>query len=100
MQVARRSQAPIRLITRVYQIAIDVVLQDELRRVKPVIEYLATHDMPTDSPAVLVALVLEPVMPKKLSIEVVRLVRRVVDMVLGTLEDEEAMVVDQFFSTI
>jgi hypothetical protein len=39
-------------------------------------------------------------MPKKLSIEVVRFVRRVVDMVLGTPKDEEAMVVNQFFSTV
>lgn len=76
------------------------MFHDELRWVEPVIEYLAAHDVPADSPAVLIALILKPVVTEKLSVEVVCLVGRVVNVILGTLEDEEAMVVDQFFSTV
>lgn len=87
------------------------MFQDEMRSVKPidlhelerygrggqgnipVIEDLASHDMSSDSPAILVTFLAQPVMPKGLCVKVIGLVGRMVDVRLGTFEEEEAMVV-------
>lgn len=66
----------------------------------PVIEDLAAQDMPADTPAVLVPLLPQPVVAKELGVEVVRLKRRVVDVTLGALEHEEAVVVHEFLATV
>lgn len=49
--------------------------------------------MSPDAPAILVALVTQPVVAKHLRVEVVRLEAGVVYMALWTLKEEEAMVV-------
>lgn len=56
--------------------------------------------MPSHSPAVLVALVPKMVMAQKLGVKVIRLIGGMVDVVLGTLEEEEAVVVDKLGSTV
>lgn len=94
MQPIRAGLGALRGVLLVEQVAVDVVLEDELGRVEPVVEDLAAHDVPADAPAVLVALVAQPVVTQDLGVEVVRLEGRVVHMALGTLEEEEAVVVD------
>jgi hypothetical protein len=56
--------------------------------------------MPSHSPAVLVALLSEMIMAQELGIEVIRLIGGMMNVVLGTLEEEEAVVVDKFGSTV
>lgn len=76
----------------VRQIPVCIMLDNESRWIKPrnrksvskdpkysrslpVVEDLATHDMPTHSPAVSIALLSQPVMPEQLSTEIMRLER-------------------------
>ena len=66
----------------------------------PVIEDLAAHDVAPDAPAVGVPLLAEPVVAQHLGVKVVRLERRVVDVHLGALEEEEAVVVDQVVAAV
>lgn len=66
----------------------------------PVVKDLAAHDVPPDAPAVPVALVAQPVVTQHLGIEVVSLKGRVVDVHLGALEEEEAVVVDQLVAAV
>ena len=56
--------------------------------------------MSSHSPAVLVALLPEMVMTQELGVEIIRLVGGVMDVILGTLEEKEAVVVDKFGSTV
>lgn len=44
------------LCCRVDQITIDVMFEDELGRIVPVVEYLTSHDVPSNAPAILVPL--------------------------------------------
>ncbi len=60
----------------------------------PVVEDLTPENVPADAPAVLVPLLAQPVVAEDLGVEIVRLVRGVVDVVLGPLVEEEAVVVD------
>ncbi len=84
----------------VQQIAVDVVLEDEPRRIEPVVEDLAAHDVPSHAPAVLISRMTQPVVPEHLGVEVVRLEGRVVHVVLGSLEEEEAVVVYELVSAV
>ena len=56
--------------------------------------------MAADAPAVGVPLMAQPVVAEHLCIKVVRLKRRMVDMHLGALEEEEAVVVDQVVAAV
>lgn len=87
-------------IVLVEQVTVDVVLEDEAGRVEPVVEDLASHDVAADAPAVLVALVAEPVVAQDLGVEVVGLEGGVVHVALGALEEEEAVVVDLLVAAV
>ena len=82
------------------QIPIHIMLQDKLGRIKPVIKDLAAHDVPPDAPAVGVALLAQPVVAEHLGVKVVGFEGGVVDVRLGTLEEEEAVVVDEFGAAV
>jgi len=56
--------------------------------------------VPADAPAVGVPLLAEPVVAEHLGVKVVGLERRVVDVHLGALEEEEAVVVDQLVAAV
>lgn len=100
MQPIRASLRPLGWILAVEQVAINIVLEDELGRVEPVVEDLAAHDVAADAPAVLVALVAQPVVAEDLGVKVVRLEGRVVHVALGALEEEEAVVVDLLVAAV
>jgi hypothetical protein len=87
-------------LVHIQQIAVHVVLHDEARRVKPVVEDLATHDMSSHAPAVFVALLAQPVVTKDLRVKVMGLVRCVVDVELGALEEEKDVMVYQLLSAV
>lgn len=78
------------------QIAIREVLQDEVARIKPVIEDLATQNVPTNSPAQIVSLGRQKVVTQLLYVEVMNLECRMCDMRvqvrLRWLEEERMMV--------
>lgn len=90
----------LRRVLPVEQVAVDVVLEDELGGVEPVVKDLAAHDVAADAPAVLVALVAQPVVAQDLGVEVVGLEGGVVHMALGALEEEEAVVVDLLVAAV
>lgn len=66
----------------------------------PVIKDLTTHDMTTNSPAVLIPFATKPVVPQNLRVKVVRFVRRVVNVRLGAFEKEETVMVHQLGATV
>ena len=72
----------------------------KIKQNAPVIKDLAAHDVAADAPAVLVALLAQPVVAEHLGVKVVRLKRRVVDVHLGALKEEEAVVVDQLVAAV
>lgn len=100
MQPIRTSLSPLRRILAVEQVPVDVMLEDELARVEPVVKDLAAHDVAPHAPAVLVALVAQPVVAQDLGVKVVGLKGRVVHVALGALEEEEAVVVDLFVAAV
>lgn len=100
MQAVRGRQGALRRVGIVEQITIDVVLQHEPAGVKPVVKYLAPHDVPAHAPAVLIPLVPQPVVAQDLGVEVVRLEGRVVHVAPFTLKEEEAVVVDLLVATV
>jgi hypothetical protein len=56
--------------------------------------------VPSNAPAILIALVTQVVVPKHLDVKVVNLERGMMDMRLGAFKDEEAVVVCKGFSQI
>lgn len=100
VQIIRRSLSMMRRLSHIQQIAIDVVLEDEARGVKPVVKDLAAHDVPADAPAVGVPLVTQPIMTQNLGVEVVRLEGGVVHVHLWPFEEEEAVVVYQLVAAV
>lgn len=100
MQPVRARLRSLRGVLAVEQVPVDVVLEDEAGRVKPVVKDLAAHDVAADAPAVLVALVSQPVVAQDLRVKVVRLKGGVVHVALGALEEEEAVVVDLFVAAV
>lgn len=66
----------------------------------PVVENLTTHHVSPHPPAVLVALLSEMVMAEELRIEIIGLVRGMVDMVFRTFKEEETMVINKFRSAV
>jgi hypothetical protein len=100
MQPIRTSLRPLRRILAVEQVPVDIVLEDKLAGVKPVVKDLAAHDVAPDAPAVLVTLVAQPVVAQDLGVKVVRLKRGVVHVALGALEEEEAVVVYFFVAPV
>lgn len=101
MQVIRRRLILVRRLVHRKQITINIVLQNETRRVKPVVKDLAAHDVPPDAPAILPPLMAQPVVAEDLGVEVVRLKGRVVHVRgAGPLEEEEAVVVDELVASV
>lgn len=100
MQPIRARLGSLRGVLPVEQVTVDVVLEDELGGVEPVVKDLAAHDVAADSPAVLVALVAQPVVAQDLGVEVVGLEGGVVHVALGTLEEEETVVVDLLVAAV
>ena len=76
------------------------MFENETRRIKPVVKDLTAHNMPSHTPAVCVALVAKPVMTKNLRVKVVCLKRRVMNMHLGALEKEEAVVINEIVASV
>lgn len=89
-----------RRLIHIEQIPIDVMLEDKVGGIKPVVENLAPHNVSTHPPTIGVTLLAEPVMAENLGIKVVSLEGGMVDVHLGTLEEEEAVVVYPFFATV
>lgn len=56
--------------------------------------------MSSDTPAILIAFLPKPVVAKELRVEVVRFIRRVVNVELGSLVEEETMVIDLLTAAI
>lgn len=100
VQVVGRGEGVLGGLAVVEQVAVDVVLHDEGVRVEPVVEDLGAHDVAADAPAGAVAAVAEPVVAQHLRVEVVRLVRGVVHVELGALEEEEAVVVHRLGAAV
>lgn len=118
MKIVRRSKASIRNVAGVHQVAIHIMLHDEARGVKPsnvsnpayiriqwtkhapIIKDLASHDVPSNTPTVLVAFLAKPVVAQNLGVEIDRLKRGVVDVRLGALEEEEAVVIHRLRASI
>lgn len=48
-------------VARVHKVTVNVMFEYEFGRVKPIVEDLAAHDVPSDAPAVLVPLVAQPI---------------------------------------
>lgn len=76
------------------------MLEDEARWIEPVVKNLTAHDMAADTPAIFVALLAQPVVTKRLCVEVMRFVRRMMHMILGAFEEEEAMVINKFCTPV
>lgn len=100
MQPIRACLADARLRRLIHQIAIRIVFYDEPARIVPVIEDLTAHDMAAHAPAILPPLLPQPVVAQHLHVEVVDLETTVMDVPFGTLEDEEGVVVDEFFAAV
>lgn len=97
MQVVRTSQCPLRWVIDIQQISINIMLHHEFARIKPVVKDLATHNMPSHAPAILIALVPQPVMTQHLGIVVVGLKAAVVHVGCARpLKEEETVVIDLF----
>lgn len=114
MKITRSCFTSICLVIRVDKVTIDIMFQYEAGRIKPahfilnsprpgqklyirvhipVIEDLTTHYMSANSPAILITLLTKVIVTKKLCIKVISLIRRMVNMRHGTLEEEEAMMI-------
>lgn len=89
-----------RRLVHIQQIPIHIVLQNKPGRIKPVIKDLAAHDVSPNTPAVGVALLAQPVVAEHLGVEVVGFEGGVVDVRLGALEEEKAVVVDEFGAAV
>lgn len=100
MQPVRARLSSLRGVLPVEQVTVDVVLEDKFGGVEPVVEDLAAHDVAAHAPAVLVALVAQPVVAQDLGVEVVSLEGGVVHVALGALEEEEAVVVDLLVAAV
>ena len=90
----------VRRLALVQEIAVDIVLEDEARGVEPVIEYLAAHYVPAYAPAVLVAVLPEPVVAQHLGVEIMRLEGGVVHVILGAFEEEETVMVYKLIASV
>lgn len=66
----------------------------------PVVKDLTPNHVSSHTPAVCVSLMPQPIVPQHLSIEVVRLERRVVYVRLWSFEEEEAVVVDKLPASV
>lgn len=65
----------------------------------PIIKDLTSHDMAAYAPTKLVTLFSQPVVAQDLGVKIVRFERGVVDVELGALKEEEAVMVDEFLAT-
>lgn len=66
----------------------------------PVVKYLASEDVSTNTPTYLMSLLYEPIMTQCLCIKVMNLKRRMVNMRLGSFIKEEAVVINHFLTAI
>lgn len=97
MQIVRTSQRPLGRIIDIQEISINIMLHHKSTRIKPVVKDLTTHNMPSHAPAVLIALVPQPIMTQHLSVVVVRLEAAVVHVRCArALKEEEAVMINLF----
>ena len=87
-------------LIHIEEVTVDIVLENKAGWVEPVIEDLATHYVSTNTPAVLVALMTKPIVTEHLSVEIVGFEGRVVDVHLGSLKEEEAVMVNKVVSAV
>ena len=66
----------------------------------PIIENLTAQYMSPNPPTILIALLNQPIVPEDLRVEIKDLERRVVHVHLGSLEEEEAVMVDEFQAAV
>ena len=66
----------------------------------PIIENLTSQYMPPDPPTVLVSLLNQPIVPEHLRVEIEHFEGRMVHVRFGALEEEEAVVVDEFSAPV
>lgn len=100
MQVIRSSLSSIDRRFIINQIPINIMLQNEPARIKPIIENLTAHHMSANSPAIFVFLFDQPIMSQHLDIEIEDLETRVVDVELGAFEEEKRVVIHPFRTPI
>lgn len=101
VQIIRTSQRPLRRIVDIQEISINIMLHHESAGIKPVIKDLAAHNVPAHAPAVLIALVPQPIMAQYLRIVVVRLKATVVHVrCTWTFKEEEAVVINLFIALV
>lgn len=74
--------------------------QQQKNKDVPIVENLTPQNMPPDAPAILIPFLDEPVVPDDLGVKVKDLEGGVVDVVFGALEEEEAVVVDEFVPAV
>jgi hypothetical protein len=84
----------------VHQVPVNIMLQYESRRIEPVIEDLASHNMSSHAPTVLPPLMPQPVMTKNLRVKVMCLKARMMDMALRAFEEEKAVVVHELLAAV
>jgi len=100
MQVIRGGLGRINRGLVVHQIPIHVMLQNKTARVKPVIEDLTPHDMPTHAPTILILFLGQPVVSQHLNIEIEHLKGGMMDVKFRTFEEEKAVVVNPLTAAI
>lgn len=100
MQTIRRCLGALCRIGTIQKIPVDVMLHYESAGIKPIIKDLAPHDVPTYTPAVLIALMSQPVVTKDLGVDVVRFKGRMVDVAFWALEEEEGVMVDPLVTAV
>jgi hypothetical protein len=76
------------------------MLENESTLIEPIIKDLTSHHMPPNTPTVLVFLLCEPGMSKHLYIKIKDLETGMMDMKFRSSEEEKAMVVNPFRSSI
>src|SRR6266446_658678 len=91
-EVFRRGGKILRLLRRIEEIAVGVMLDRVAERVLPVIEDLAADDVAADAPEVAPALRRQPFMPEHLVVEIVDLEGGMVEMRLVPLGEGDGVV--------
>src|SRR5260370_37517022 len=94
-EVFRRGGKILRLLRRIEEIAVGVVLDRVAEGILPVVEDLAADDVAADAPEVPPALRREPFVAERLIVEIVDLEGGVVEMRLRTFGEGDCVVVGE-----
>ena len=84
----------------IHNISISIMLNHIARSIPPVIEDLASQDMPPNTPHTLIALIRQPLVAQMLGVEVVHFEGGVVNVRGRVRGHEEAVVVDEFLAQV